>query len=61
MQQRVRINISTSTKGVKTWDCTVECVEDGIEFPTDETLKESDRLVAELESRYPVRFEEEKK
>ena len=46
---RYRINISTSVKGVKTWDCTV----DGQDFPMDVILAESDELVKELEKRYP--------
>ncbi len=62
---RYRVNISTSVKGVKTWDCTVEYNHDydspniinispldasrDMEF----TLGESDKLVKELEKRYP--------
>ena len=54
-QKRVRINVATSVKGVKTWDCTVEYYD----WPEDRagvldfTLAESDRLVAELDKRYP--------
>lgn len=47
---RYRINVSISTKGVKTWDCTV----DSDYFTLEETLVESDRLVGELEKRYPI-------
>jgi hypothetical protein len=47
---RYRVNISTSVKGVKTWDCTV----DGEGFSMTEILLESDALVAELEERYPI-------
>ena len=53
-QKRVRINVETSVKGVKTWDATVEIV-DSIKTGVDLvalTLSESDRLVAELERRY---------
>ncbi len=46
---RYRVNISTSVKGVKTWDCTV----DG-ELPMEEILAESDKLVKELEKRYTI-------
>lgn len=47
---RYRINVSTSVKGVKTWDCTV----DGENYTQDEILLESNKLVAKLEYRYPV-------
>ena len=56
---RFRIHVSTSTKGIKTPDCTVE-----ITTTTDDeslnpiilrqqALRESDALVAELAKRYP--------
>lgn len=50
---RYRVNVSTSVKGIKTWDCTVEseCL------TMDEVLVESDKLVAELEKRYPIKME----
>ncbi len=58
-QVRYRINTATTTKGVITWDATVEVV-----FPVGEgadllplrtnALKESDELVAALKARYPV-------
>ena len=47
---RYRINVSTSVKGVKTFDCTVDM--EG--FAMDEVLVESDKLVAELTKRYPT-------
>jgi len=47
---RYRLNVSTSVKGVKTWDCTVE----SNYMSMDEVLLESDALVASLESRYPA-------
>jgi len=52
---RTRINVSTSVKGVKTWDCTVEEISDNIP-PTqkDIVLSASDALVKELENRYPI-------
>jgi len=51
---RTRINVSTSVKGVKTWDCTVEEVSANIP-PTQKeiVLSASDALVAELDNRYP--------
>ena len=45
---RYRIAISTSVRGIKTFDCTV----DG-EFEMAEILKRSDALVKELDARYP--------
>ena len=53
---RIRINVGTSTKGVKTYDCTVE-VNDyimNIEEIADLVLKQSDELVAKLDKRYPT-------
>ncbi len=47
---RHRINVSISTKGVKTWECTV----DGIGYLQEEILAESDKLVGELTKRYPA-------
>lgn len=53
---RVRINVSVSTKGVKTWDHTIDYVDpDGsIEVARLVALAESDILTAELEKRYPL-------
>jgi len=47
---RYRVNISTSVKGVKTWECTV----DGENYTKEEVLIFSDQLVAALESKYPI-------
>ena len=55
-QRRVRINIAITTKGVKTWDATVEAVDDNtpdVDLIAD-TLAESDRLVRLLDARYPT-------
>lgn len=52
-QLRHRVNISTSIKGIKTWDCTV----DGTGYTQEEILAESDKLVAQLEKRYPIKVE----
>ncbi len=58
---RYRINIATSVKGVKTWDCTVDFEQSLSDMPADgaissmvDTLELSDKLVAELEKRYPI-------
>lgn len=48
-QDRVRINVSTSVKGVKTYDCTVE-----VHGTMDRALSMSDMLIAELDKRYPA-------
>jgi hypothetical protein len=50
---RYRVNVSTSVKGIKTWDCTV----DGEGYTQDDILKESDALVYKLEKRYPPQIE----
>ncbi len=50
---RYRVNISTSVKGVKTWDTTV----DGLGYTEEEILAKSDSLVKALESRYPAPLE----
>ncbi len=47
---RYRVNVSTSVKGVKTWDCTVDA--EGLPMMT--VLTESDILVKLLEGRYPI-------
>ena len=47
--KRYRVNISTSVKGIKTYDCTVD-IQGGT---MEETLEESDKLVACLDQRYP--------
>ena len=46
---RYRVNVSTSVKGIKTWDCTVDA--EGL--TQEEVLKRSDALVKELDARYP--------
>ncbi len=50
--KRYRINISTTSKGLKSFDCTVEIY--GDEVTMEEVLAESDRLVAELDQKYPA-------
>ena len=53
---RYRVNVSTSVKGIKTWECTV----DGTGYNKERILAESDLLVKELEARYPFQIEEKK-
>ena len=50
--KRYRINVSTSVKGIKTWDATVEIA--GSEITQEEVLAESDALIKELDKRYPA-------
>ena len=49
-KQRIRINFGTSVKGVHTFDVTVEIVD----ATPEEVLAESDRLVKELDQKYPA-------
>ena len=49
VSKRYRVNISTSVKGIKTYDCTVDIVGG----TREDVLAESDKLVAELDKRYP--------
>ena len=46
---RYRIAVSTSVRGIKTFDCTVDA--EGLSM--SETIAKSDALVKELDSRYP--------
>ena len=60
--RRYGVNVSTSVKGIKTYDCTVEITGGGEvdqKLISDIIIQESDALVAELNKRYP--FIEEKK
>lgn len=54
---RIRVNVSTSVKGIKTFDCTVE----GEGYTADAVLAKSDEVVRKLEQRYPPTLEESKK
>ena len=47
--KRYRVNVSTSVKGIKTYDSTVEM----LDTPQEEVLAESDKLVEALDKRYP--------
>ncbi len=49
VSKRYRVNVSTSVKGVKTYDCT--CDMTGVDMA--EVLEASDALVAEMDKRYP--------
>lgn len=51
---RYRVNVSQTSTGKKSWDCTV----DGEGFTQEQILTESDKLVAELERRYPAEVKE---
>ena len=68
---RYRININRLAKGQLSFDCTVELegpvelIGEGHDFPSrialgklqEAALEESDKLVAELQSRYPMAVE----
>ena len=51
--KRYRVAISTSVKGVKIYDCTVDIQGSDMQ----EVLRASDELVAELDTRYPPNTE----
>ena len=53
--KRIRVNVSTSVKGVKTWDATIELTSETIydDRLMSEALRQSDLLTAELDTRYP--------
>uniref|UniRef100_A0A6M3LDR9 Uncharacterized protein n=1 Tax=viral metagenome TaxID=1070528 RepID=A0A6M3LDR9_9ZZZZ len=55
LTRRYRVNVGTSVKGVKSYDCTVEitCDELNHEQVQCAILTESDSLVAQLDQRYP--------
>jgi hypothetical protein len=50
---RYRVNVSISTKGQHTWDCTVDAKGESMA----DVLSASDQLVNELEKRYPITVE----
>ena len=50
---RIRINTSTSVKGIITFDCTIE----GIGWTQEEILTQHDMLMSQLKSRYPAQGE----
>ncbi len=57
VSRRYRVNVSTTAKGIKTFDCTVEVATDE-KLADPESIKntilgESDALVKELDQRYP--------
>jgi len=55
-KNRIRIEVSTSVKGVKTYSATVEMMDKDIY----DVLQESDALIKELDKRYPAPIEERK-
>ena len=50
--RRIRINVSTSVKGVKTYDATVEMT--GVDVTKEMVLAEHAELVAVLNAKYPA-------
>lgn len=52
-KKRTRINVSTSVKGIKTYDVTLEM----LDTPDEEVLAQHDALVKELDRRYPPQVE----
>ena len=50
---RYRVNISRGMKGGISFETTV----DGLGYSMEEVLAESDKLVAELEKRYPIKID----
>ena len=50
-QRRIRIEVSTSVKGVHTYSCTVELVDQDLTT----VVAESDKLVALLDARYSAK------
>ena len=55
-KKRVRIEVSTSVKGVHTFSCTYELVD----AEDEEVLEKSDKLVKVLDARYPAPVDEKK-
>ena len=55
-RKRIRLNVSTSVKGIKTYDVTVEMLDE----EEDVVLALHDKLVVELDKRYPAPIEEKK-
>uniref|UniRef100_A0A6M3IID8 Uncharacterized protein n=1 Tax=viral metagenome TaxID=1070528 RepID=A0A6M3IID8_9ZZZZ len=53
VSKRYRVNVSTSIKGIKTYDCTADITGGTME----EVLDASDALVKELDKRYPPTVE----
>ena len=53
VSKRYRINVSTTSKGIKSYDCTF----DGEGVSREQALAESDELVRQLDRRYPPQIE----
>ena len=47
---RYRVNVSQTSTGKKSWDCTV----DAAGYTMEEILSKSDELVKKLEAKYPA-------
>ena len=52
-QKRIRVNVSTSVKGIKTWEATIE-ITAGLELAWQAVLDESSALTAALDAKYPA-------
>jgi hypothetical protein len=50
---RRRVKVTSTTKGVKSWECTV----DGEGYTEEEILAASDSLVKKLDEKYPAQVE----
>ncbi len=55
-KKRIRIEVSTSVKGIKTYSCTTEM----FDTEQEEVIEASDTLVKALDKRYPPTIEEKK-
>ena len=49
---RIRLNVSTSVKGVKTYDVTIEMTGEGVTLEMVE--EKSDEAVAKMDAKYPA-------
>lgn len=57
VSKRYRVKVETTSKGLKSYSCTVEMEGASME----KVIEESDKLVAEMDKRYPPPTEEVKK
>ena len=51
--KRVRVNLSTSVKGVVSFDCTVEITDDAEELTWQTVAAEAEECLAHLQAKYP--------
>ncbi len=52
-QKRIRVNVSTSVKGIKTWEATLEITSD-LGLTWQSVVEEHQALVAALDAKYPA-------